>query len=86
MAKILVLYHSFYGHIEAMAQAVAKGASEVGGSKVDLKRVPETMPADVFAKAGGKANQSAPIAEPAELANWRTTMQSSSGRPRASAT
>jgi NAD(P)H dehydrogenase (quinone) len=70
MAKILVLYHSFYGHIEAMAQAVAKGASEVGGSKVDLKRVPETMPADVFAKAGGKANQSAPIAEPAELANY----------------
>jgi multimeric flavodoxin WrbA len=24
MAKVLVLYHSFYGHIEAMANAVAK--------------------------------------------------------------
>jgi NAD(P)H dehydrogenase (quinone) len=70
LAKVLVLYHSFYGHIEAMAQAVAKGAREVGGSQVDVKRVPETMPADAFAKAGGKANQPAPVAQPAELANY----------------
>lgn len=70
MAKVLVLYHSFYGHIEAMAEAVAQGAREVGGAQVDIKRVPETMPADVFAKAGGKANQSAAVAQPAELANY----------------
>jgi NAD(P)H dehydrogenase (quinone) len=70
MAKVLVLYHSFYGHIEAMAEAVAQGAREVGGAQVDIKRVPETMPADVFAKAGGKANQSAAVAQPTELANY----------------
>lgn len=70
MAKVLVLYHSFYGHIEAMANAVAEGAREVAGAHVDLKRVPETMSDDLFAKAGGKANQSAPIAQPAELANY----------------
>ena len=70
MAKVLVLYHSFYGHIEAMAVAVAEGAREVGGSTVDIKRVPETVPADVFAQAGGKANQAAPIAVPGELANY----------------
>ncbi|HEY8707375.1 MAG TPA: NAD(P)H:quinone oxidoreductase [Burkholderiaceae bacterium] len=70
MAKVLVLYHSFYGHIEAMANAVAEGAREVAGARVDLKRVPETMSDDLFAKAGGKANQSAPIAQPAELANY----------------
>ncbi len=70
MAKVLVLYHSFYGHIEAMAQAVAEGAREVAGAKVDVKRVPETVPAVVFAKSGGKANQAAAIAEPAELANY----------------
>ena len=29
MAKVLVLYHSFYGHIEAMANAAAEGAREV---------------------------------------------------------
>lgn len=70
MAKVLVLYHSFYGHIEAMAGAVADGARSVAGTTVDLKRVPETVPADVFKAAGGKAEQAAPIAQPAELANY----------------
>jgi len=70
MAKVLVLYHSIYGHIEAMAYAVAEGAREVPGAGVVVKRVPETMPADVFAQAGGKANQPAPVATPAELANY----------------
>src|ERR1700752_4491082 len=31
MAKVLVLYYSAYGHIEAMAEAVAQGAREAGG-------------------------------------------------------
>jgi len=70
MAKVLVLYHSYYGHIEAMAGAVAQGAREVEGVSVDVKRVPETVPAEVFAKTGGKADQPAPIAQPAELANY----------------
>lgn len=69
MAKILVLYHSFYGHIETMAQAVAKGAREVA-TQVDVKRVPETMPDEAFRAAGGKVNQAAPVAQPAELANY----------------
>jgi len=70
MSKILVLYHSFYGHVETMAHAVAEGAREVAGSTVDLKRVPETVPAETFAKSGGKANQAAPIAQPGELVNY----------------
>jgi NAD(P)H dehydrogenase (quinone) len=70
MPKVLVLYHSFYGHIEAMAQAVAEGAREVSGAQVDLKRVPETMPEELFRKAGGKANQSASVATPDELPNY----------------
>ncbi len=70
MAKVLVLYHSYYGHIEAMAGAVAQGAREVEGVSVDVKRVPETVPAEVFAKTGGKADQPAPVAQPAELANY----------------
>jgi NAD(P)H dehydrogenase (quinone) len=37
---------------------------------VDLKRVPETVPADVFQGAGGKVDQAAAIAQPAELANY----------------
>jgi NAD(P)H dehydrogenase (quinone) len=70
MAKVLVLYHSFYGHIEAMANAVAEGAREVPGAAVIVKRVPETVPAEAFAKAGGKANQAAPIAKPEELGDY----------------
>ncbi|NML44836.1 NAD(P)H:quinone oxidoreductase [Ramlibacter sp. G-1-2-2] len=70
MAKILVLYHSFYGHIEAMANAVADGVRQVEGCTVDIKRVPETVPQDLFAKSGGKANQPAPVAKPEELANY----------------
>ena len=61
MAKILVLYYSMYGHIETMAHAVADGANRVDGVEVVVKRVPETMQAEAFAKAGGKA-QNAPVA------------------------
>jgi NAD(P)H dehydrogenase (quinone) len=70
MARILVLYHSFYGHIEAMANAVAEGAGQVRGAQVEVKRVPETVPDDVFKQAGGKAHQAAAVAQPAELANY----------------
>lgn len=69
MAKILVLYHSFYGHVETMANAVAKGAREVAGAQVVVKRVPETMPEEAFKAAGGKS-QDAPVATPAELVDY----------------
>jgi NAD(P)H dehydrogenase (quinone) len=54
MAKVLVLYYSMYGHIETMAHAIAEGAEKVSGAEVVIKRVPETMPAELFLKAGGK--------------------------------
>jgi len=41
-----------YGHIYRMAQAAAGGAGSVPGAQVVIKRVPETMPADVLAKMG----------------------------------
>ncbi len=69
MAKILVLYYSMYGHIETMAHAVAEGANKVDGVEVVVKRVPETMQAEAFAKAGGKT-QNAPVATPQELAEY----------------
>lgn len=69
MAKILVLYYSMYGHVETMAQTVAEGARRIGGVEVTIKRVPETMPAEVFANAGGKT-QDTPVATPQELADY----------------
>ena len=70
MAKILVLYHSMYGHVEILANAVAEGARRVPGIEVSVKRVPETMPEEAFKAAGGKTDQAAPIASPAELADY----------------
>ena len=69
MAKVLVLYYSSYGHIETMAQAVAEGA-RMGGADVDIKRVPELVPADVAKSSGYKVEQEAPIAQVSELINY----------------
>ena len=70
MTKVLVLYHSMYGHIETMANAVAEGARGVAGVEVTVKRVPETMDAEIFKNAGGKTDQAAAVATPAELAEY----------------
>ena len=66
MTKILILYYSTYGHVEAMAQAVSDGARSTGAD-ISLKRVPELMPEDVARNAGAKLDQEAPIASPDEL-------------------
>lgn len=70
MAKILVLYHSTYGHLEVMAQAVAEGAAQVEGAQVDIKRVPETVPQELAEKSGYKLDQAAPIAVIDDLKNY----------------
>ena len=69
MAKVLVLYYSSYGHIETMAKAVAEGAVSAGAT-VDIKRVPETAPAEVVAAAHFKTDHDYPEAQPEELANY----------------
>ncbi|PZA09728.1 NAD(P)H:quinone oxidoreductase [Rhodopseudomonas palustris] len=69
MAKVLVLYYSAYGHIEAMANAVAEGAREAG-AQVDIKRVPELVPPDVAKASHYKLDQAAPIATIEDLANY----------------
>lgn len=69
MTKVLVLYYSSWGHIEALAQAEAEGARDAG-ALVDIKRVPELVPEQVAAEAGFKLDQQAPVAEPHELGNY----------------
>jgi NAD(P)H dehydrogenase (quinone) len=69
MSKVLVLYYSSYGHVEALADAVAEGARSAGAT-VDVKRVPETAPAEVAKAAYFKLDQQAPVATVAELANY----------------
>jgi NAD(P)H dehydrogenase (quinone) len=70
MTKVLVLYHSTYGHIETMAEAVAEGARQVEGVEVDIKRVPELMPEALARSSGYKLDQAAPIATVDDLGNY----------------
>lgn len=69
MARILVLYYSSYGHIEAMARAVAEGAAGAGAT-VEVKRVPELVPEEIAKASGLKLEQAAPFASPGELADY----------------
>ena len=69
MANVLVLYYSAYGHVEAMAQAVAEGARQVG-AHVDIKRVAETVPQEVARAARYKLEQTAPVAAIEDLERY----------------
>lgn len=71
--NVLVLFYSTYGHIYKMAEAAAEGARAVSGANVVVKRVPETLPADVLEKMGAKTAQGAfahvPVASVDDLAS-----------------
>lgn len=69
MARMLVLYYSSYGHIEKLALAIAEGGQEAG-AKVDVRRVPELLTMDAARAAKYKIDQSAPVAQIEELANY----------------
>ena len=66
MTRVLVLYYSSYGHVRALAEAEAEGARSVPGTNVDLRRVPETVPAEVRQNAGFALDDT-PVASPADL-------------------
>lgn len=69
MTKVLILYYSSYGHIETLAGAIAEGVRE-GGAEAVIKRVPETVPADIAAAAHFKADQAAPVCTVDELPDY----------------
>ncbi len=69
MTKVLVLYYSAWGHMEAMAYAAAEGAKAAGAS-VDVKRVAELVPAEVAKSMHYKLDQKAPLATVDELPNY----------------
>lgn len=69
MAKVLVLYYSSYGHVEAMAHAIAEGA-RAAGAEAAVKRVPETVPEEAARKGHFKLDQPAPVATVEELPDY----------------
>ena len=52
MTNVLIVFYSMFGHIHALAEAEAEGAREVPGTDVALRRIPETLPAEVLQKMG----------------------------------
>ena len=72
--KVLVLYHSLYGHIGTMAEAIAEGARAVPGAEVVIKRVPETIPDGALEQMGASQAQQeladVPVADPNELGDY----------------
>lgn len=69
--NVLIVYYSLYGHIATMAQAVAEGVHQVPGMTATLRRVPETLPAEVIEKMGAteaqKAQSNVPVCTLEEL-------------------
>ncbi|AMV71080.1 NAD(P)H:quinone oxidoreductase [Desulfuromonas carbonis] len=72
MCKVLIVQYSLYGHIYKMAEAVAAGVREVEGCEAVIKRVPETLPAEVLEKMGAVEAQKSmahlPVATVEDLA------------------
>ncbi|NZA27160.1 NAD(P)H:quinone oxidoreductase [Luteimonas sp. SJ-92] len=68
MTRVLVLYYSSYGHVAAMAQAVAEGVREAGAG-ADLRRVPELVP-EAVRKTSGYHEDATPVASVAELGDY----------------
>lgn len=69
MSKILILYYSSYGHLAQMAEAMADGVRAAGGEP-HIRRVPETVPDAVVAKAGFRVDDRHPVATVAELTDY----------------
>jgi NAD(P)H dehydrogenase (quinone) len=70
--KVKVIFHSLYGHVFKLAEAIAAGAREVPGVQVELLQVAETLSDDILAKMGAleakKSFAHVPIADPKKLA------------------
>ncbi|MBC8040803.1 MAG: NAD(P)H:quinone oxidoreductase [Opitutaceae bacterium] len=69
--QIKVIFHSLYGHVYQLAEALAEGARSVPGTEVQLLQVAETLPDEVLTKMGAteakKAFAHIPVAKPADL-------------------
>ena len=69
--RVKVVFHSLYGHVFRLAEAIAAGAREVPGAQVEVLQVPETLSGDVLAKMGAveakKAFGHVPVADPKKL-------------------
>jgi NAD(P)H dehydrogenase (quinone) len=70
--KVQVIFHSVYGHVWKLAEAIAEGARQVPGAQVEVLQVQEILTPDILAKMGAtdakKAFAHIPLADPRRLA------------------
>ena len=70
--KVKVIFHSLYGHVYQLAEAIAAGAREVPGAEVEVLQVAETLPPEILTKMGAleakKAFAHIPVADSKKLA------------------
>lgn len=69
MTRILVLYYSSYGHVRDLARAEAEGALSVPGTRVDIRRVPETVP-EAVRRSAGYVVDTCPEAAPVDMESY----------------
>jgi flavorubredoxin len=69
MTRVLILYYSSHDHMEKLAEAVAEGARATG-AKVDVKRVPETVPEEIARSAHFRLDQAGAVATVTELEHY----------------
>jgi NAD(P)H:quinone oxidoreductase type IV len=71
--KVKVVFYSMYGHTHRMAEAIAAGAREVEGVRVEILQVPELVPDEVLESSGAKKARQAfahiPVAKADDLAD-----------------
>jgi len=71
--KVQIVFYSMYGHVWKLAEAIAEGAREIEGAKVQVLQVAETLSDEILVKMGAlearKAFAHIPIADPGNLAN-----------------
>ncbi len=55
--NVLIVHYSLFGHTHFLAEAIEKGASEVEGAVVEMRRVPEIMSWDEIERRGAERFQ-----------------------------
>jgi NAD(P)H dehydrogenase (quinone) len=72
--KLLIVFFTTYGHSLKLANAAAEGARQVAGAEVTIKRIAETLPAEVLTKMhaleAAKQWEDVPVVTAAELPTY----------------
>jgi NAD(P)H dehydrogenase (quinone) len=66
--KLYIVYYSMYGHVEAPAREIQRGAESVEGVEATLFQVHETLPEEVLSKMHAPHKSDVPFIEAKDLA------------------